>query len=148
MLLLFGSEDSLAAEAREVAASQPNRSMTIGGQRFEISLPAKAKVRYPGKMASIILDPNTRSPDVINLFPVGANSPKAEATWKTIKFTSGAVLTYSVRSADAGNGDKQEFLIGRLRINDTTLMVTCLSKGEFAAQGEWCVRYLGAIWIK
>jgi len=121
--------------------------VTIGGRRFEISLPAKAKVRYLGNAASIILDPNTRRPDVINLFPVAANSPKAKPTWKTIKFTSGGVLTYVIRKADAGNGDRQEFLVGRLRFKDITLMATCISKGKFATQGDWCIPYLGALRI-
>ena len=80
--------------------------MTISGRRFEISLPAKAKVRYLGRMASIVLDPNSRSPNVINLDLAGTSSPKMPATKKTIKFTSGAVLSYSIRKGDAGNGGR------------------------------------------
>ena len=147
-LVLSGCDDNPNAESRELAANLPKRIVTVSGRRFDISLPAKAKVRYLGNAASIILDPNTRSPDVINLFPAAANSPKAKVTWKKIKFTSGAVLTYVIRKADAGNGGRQEFLVGRLRFNDTTLMVTCISKGKFATQGDWCIPYLGALRIK
>ena len=142
---LFRSDECLGAEPSKPAAVLAKQDFTIGDRRFEASLPVTAKVRYLGKMASIILDAHARAPSVINVFPGSANVPKLAGTSKTINFTSGAAFTYAVRTGDAGKGDTQEFLVGRLSIGGAILGVTCSSRGEFAHQGDWCIPYIGSI---
>lgn len=145
---LFGSDECLGGEPNKPATVLATQDFTLGGRRFEASLPVTAKVRYLGKMASIILDAHARLPSVINVYPGSANVPKLAGTSKTTRFTSGAAFTYTLRTGDAGKGETQEFLVGRLSIGGAILGVTCSSQGEFAHQGDWCIPYIGSIRIK
>ena len=141
-LLAAGCDEP--AENRSVA-DLAKRAVTVGGQPFEMALPAKAVLTARAGVAKVDFAPGARQPRTIELKLADATAAPAVPKATTRRLPSGALLTYRVRMTGGGSGGAEATLIGRLTFGTLALAVTCHSQAEFGLIGDWCVPYLGSM---